>query len=300
MYSRWASFAVIVLWLTTMTWLVKEKVLPALLIGEPPDGQKVLAARESVPLVGWHLRWNGEPVGWALSLTERSSNQVTEIRSRVRFERLPLGDITPGWLPALFDSVDAIPSRIRADANTRLLLDSDGQLMNIRSSVRFEPFGEEISMVGEVRGVVMKLVVRSRGLCYRTEMPIDPTAIHGEALSPQTQLPGLHEGQTWTVEVGSPLSYPTCPVEVLQASVVGLNRLCWQGEMLPVWLVEYHTNPGHRLSTASETRGRLWVRPDGTVLVQEVSILNAKMRFVRMEQEEAEALADQYELTVTQ
>ena len=112
------------------------------------------------------------------------------------------------------------------------------------------------------------------------------------SLSPQTQLPGLREGQTWTVEVCNLLSYPNKPVEILHAGVVGLERLFWQGKMVHAWLVEYHNNPGSELSPTVEPRGRLWVQLDGTVLMQEVSILNSRMKFVRMDQKQAEVVAE--------
>ncbi len=300
MYSRWANFTVIVLWLATMTWLVKARMLPSLLVGEPPDRQNILAARQKEPLVGWHLCWNNQAVGWALSLTRPLPRGFTEIRSRVHFARLPIGEMTPGWLRALLDTLEAPPAWIKADARTTLSVDADGQLSRVQSTVHFGSLGEAVCMTGEVKGTKMAISVQSRELSDQREIPINIKALRGETFSPQTQLPGLHKGQTWTVEVCSPLGYASSPVEVLQAKVVELDRFFWRGDMLPAWRVEYHSKPGFQLSTAREPRGCLWVRPDGTVLAQEVSILNSKMRFVRMGETEAAALADKHKLTGTQ
>jgi len=291
MYSRWANFLVVVLWVATMTWLVKEKVLPPLLVGEPPDSQSILAAREVEPLVGWEACCSGEPIGWAISLTRSLPGESAEIRSRVHFERLPVGRLAPGWLRAILATLPAAPARIQADAQSRILMDAQGQLTRLESSVWFEPLREEVSMRGKVEGAHLVVAVRSGGLTYRTKVAIDPEALHGEALSPQTQLPGLHEGQTWTIDVCSPLGYPNSAVETLQARVVGQVRLHWHGRMQHVWLVEYHGNPGSRLSSAGEPRGRLWVRHDGAVLIQEVTLFSSKMKFIRMGDAEAAALA---------
>ena len=42
MYSRWSNVAVVILWLSAMGWLMAEKVLPPLLIGEPPKSLSAL------------------------------------------------------------------------------------------------------------------------------------------------------------------------------------------------------------------------------------------------------------------
>ena len=53
MYSRWFNAAVVVLWLATMSWLVTEKVLPPLLVGEPPSYHQVIEAQNA------SRRWAG-------------------------------------------------------------------------------------------------------------------------------------------------------------------------------------------------------------------------------------------------
>ena len=296
MHGRWVNLAVIVLWLVTMSWLVTEKVLPPLLIGEPPSSKTVLAARVQQPLVGWKVCWNEEPIGWALSRTQRRPDESTEIHSRVHFERLPLGDLTPGWLRAMFDSMASVAPSIAADARGTMLLDPDGRLSRIESRMRFEPLGEEVALIGRVEGTQLKLMLRSREyINYQTAIAINAETLHGQVFSPQTQLPGLHEGQTWTVEVCSPLRYPGNPVEILHAEVAGQQRVLWGDRMILVWLVKYHDNPGSRLSNKeTKPRGRLWVRPDGTVLVQEIHVFGSWMKFVRMSEEEADELAQEH------
>ncbi|HLA85961.1 MAG TPA: hypothetical protein VJL29_14310 [Thermoguttaceae bacterium] len=295
MISRWANFAVVALWLATMTWLVKEKVLPPLLVGEPPSVQAVLAAREQEPLVGWRVCWNGEPIGWALSRVQPRPDRSTDILSRVLFERLPLGELTPGWLRAMFNTLANVPAHIRADACNQLLLDPQGRLARVESSVRFEPFDRQVTLSGRVDGNRLILSVRSHDLVdYGTTIPFDPEVLHGDVLSPQTQLPGLRVGQTWTVEACSPLCYPNNPLESLQAEVVGIERMEWQGKSEPVWRVEYRGSAGSRLSNDNQPRGRLWVRLDGTILIQEINVFSVRMKFQRMSEKEAETLAEEH------
>jgi len=65
MSSRWFNTAVVVLWLATMSWLVKEKVLPPLLIGEPPSYSEIIEAqnREFARRLGRVLGWTSDRLG---------------------------------------------------------------------------------------------------------------------------------------------------------------------------------------------------------------------------------------------
>lgn len=49
MHSRWFNLTVVLLWLTMMTWLIKLKVMPAMLIGEPPSYAEILDAQARTP-----------------------------------------------------------------------------------------------------------------------------------------------------------------------------------------------------------------------------------------------------------
>ena len=88
MYSRWYTAAVVILWLSAMSWLVIEKVLPPLLAGDPPSYRTILEARKRQPPVGWRMALNGRRLGWALCTTGRQPNGLMEVRSRVHFVHL--------------------------------------------------------------------------------------------------------------------------------------------------------------------------------------------------------------------
>jgi hypothetical protein len=110
-------------------------------------------------------------------------------------------------------------------------------------------------------------------------------ALVGDALSPQTRLPKLRVGQTWTVPVYSPFRPPRCPLEILQATVERNEGITWNGRKVEAWLVVYSSDPGAGLDSAKTSRGKLWVRHDGTVLKQELMILSSRLSFVRLPSE---------------
>lgn len=289
MYSRWFSTAVVLLWLSTMGWLVKEKVLPPLLLGDPPSNQTILEARRGDPPIAWQILWNCREVGWASSSTKQLEDGSTRVESHVHFDDLPIDEMAPGWLRAIFNAVrragddDAghASRNIETDAVSSLLIDASNRLSEIESSVSFQPSGQTISMHGVAKGDKLKITIRSFDVDMNTQLPLDSDALLRDALSPTTRLPNLYEGQTWTVSVLTPLKYPNSPHEILLAKVEGLRRISHAGSATAAWLVTYSENPGTKLSTDTKPRAKLWVRRDGVVLRQEMSILNSTMTFVR-------------------
>ncbi len=292
MYSRWFNLAVVLLWLATMSWLVKSKVLPPLLVGEPPSYQTILDGRRREPPIGWRLAINERPVGWALTTIEPQSDGLIEIGSHVQFDELPLDELTPAWLRSLWRWVDEPLLRQAMDVRSALLLDPLGRLTRFESTVGIGPAKELISLTGEVVGSQVLLSVRSGEFLYRSEAPLPAQALAGDLLQPQTRLPGLRQGQAWTVPVYSPLRPPNRPLEMLYAEVEGDHLVAWEDRTERVWLVVYRSDPAASPAGRRETRGRLWVRRDGTVLKQEVSLFGSRLTFSRVPEHEVPALQE--------
>jgi hypothetical protein len=293
MYSRWYNVAVVALWLATMGWLVSQKVLPSLLIGEPPDYQTILAAQMGSPPVGWQLLWNDRKrLGWAVTSVHPLPNGLTEVRSFVHFSELPLGEIVPDWLQGMFQPLDPVGSRLKMDARSTLTFDPLQRLSQFESAVRFQPKVDAIKMWGRIDGAKLQLVIHCADLPpYETEVPAPRNTLLSDALSPHGYLPGLKEGQRWTEESYGPLRPPNSPREILHATVECKEPTTWNGQVVETLRVVYRSDPGSALGSAGSPRGKLWVRRDGTVLKQQVTVLRSTMTFVRTSDEEAERLA---------
>lgn len=287
MYSRWFNYAVVMLWLTAMGWLVVKKVLPPLRVGEPPSYRTILAAQKRESSVGWRMDFNGQPLGWALSTTSRGPGQVTEIRNHVHFDELPLRELAPAWLRPMLPA-----ARLEMEARSTMIIDPLDRLERFRSEVHLDPLEDAIILEGNVDGNRLKLMVRVGGVSYYTEEYLPADALLGDALSPQTQLPGLRKGQTWTVPVYSPLRPLKSPLEILQATVERMEPVVWGGHAEETWLVVYHREAGSVLGRDRTPRGKLWVRRDGTVLQQQVVIFDSSMTFRRLPDDQAAALAE--------
>jgi len=298
MYSRWYNVTVVLLWLAAMTWLTVVKVLPPLLIGEPPSNATILAARMREPPVAWELYLEGERIGWALCTIDALPHELTEIRSRVHFERLPLRQIVPEWLAAMLQPLEGSMGRLQMDTESMVIIDPLRRLSQVESAIWFDPMKDAIRMRGTVEDNRLKVEIRAGGEKiggHDVYLPSD--ALLGDALSPQTHLPGLRKGQTWTVEVYSPLRPPSgpldSPLEILAAEVDKVESIRWNGRAVDTWRVVYRSDRGAELGGTPPPRGRAWVRcRDGTVLKQQATIFNSTMTFVRLPDDQTRSLAE--------
>lgn len=288
MYGRLFNAAVVVFWLATMSWLIARKVLPPLLVGDPPDYRAIAAAQHEEKLVGWDVRLNGQRVGRALNTIEHARDGGTELRSWVHFKQIAWSDAVPGWLLQVLKRLDSSAlDGVSMDARSTISLDADGQLKGFDCRVQLEPLLATIDMVGTVVGSRMHVTLQSGQLfSYETAIDIPAGFSVDDGLSPQARLPGLRSGQRWTVPTFSPLRPPNSPMQILNATVDTTAPIQWDGKRQQCLLVTYRPETG--LSWNNEApQGRVWVRRDGLVLRQAVSLLDCTLTFERMRPEQA-------------
>src|SRR4051812_40227500 len=96
MTSRWFNVTVILFWLTTMGWLVQNKILPSWVVGEPPTYRTILDdVGENPAPVGWTIALDDRQLGWAITRAERFEQGGYQLRSRVRLSRMPVEPMLP-------------------------------------------------------------------------------------------------------------------------------------------------------------------------------------------------------------
>ncbi len=292
MYSRWFNFAVLGLWLTSMGWLVTTKVIPPFLVGNPPSHATILAAQREDRPIGWTIEWNGRPLGWAVTFTQGHSEGVTEVRSLVHFDELPIEEFIPDWLRVMLPPLAQERIRLPVESQSSLLFDPLGRLSRFESSVRLDVEQPFVRMRGTADGAKMVLWLRVGDLPpFDAELPVPRDALLGDALSPQSRLPGLRERQTWTVESYSPLRPPNSPKELLYADVESRQPFFWNGRKVDTFLVVYRTDAAEAVGGAGAVRAKLWVQLDGNVLKQQVFLFRSTLTFLRMNEHDAAPLA---------
>ncbi|MGA2617934.1 MAG: hypothetical protein ABSF26_10005 [Thermoguttaceae bacterium] len=308
MGSRWYGIAVVMLWLAAMGWLVVRKVLPPLLVGDPPTYETILKTDRPQPPLGWTLLFNGQRIGWAVSTVTRQRNpadaqpnQTTEIRSLVHFSRIPIERWFLPFRRSLAGPGGQRPGHLEVEVESTVLIDPLDRLAEFDSSLRVQPTQSLVRIQGSVEGAKLKLSIHAGEFSYDSELPLRSESMLSDSFAPQTRLPGLRLGQHWTISSYSPMaiiSNPVglvqsrSPIEILQARVEGFELLPWHGHKERVWLVVYRTEAAGELADDKNVRNRLWVRPDGTILRQEVMMGAYTLSFLRMPDDEAAALAN--------
>jgi hypothetical protein len=301
MHSRWYTIAVVVLWLASMGWLVGKKLLPALWVGDPPEARSILAARQDESVVGWIIVCNSERTGWALNSIKPTASGMTRAHSRVHFEdMLRLSRSLPTWLGKAFDQIRGhLPAQLEMDLENESEFDTLGRLSNFLSVVRFPPVDDPaIKVRGTIDGAQMQLLIRSGEFNHEAQVAAPRNSMLNDALSPQTRLPGLREGQTWTVEVYSPLqtfnpNNPKDPREILLATVEAREAVVWEGRHTLAWVVVYRSDSATAANQSAKPVGKVWVLRDGLVVKQQILFFGSTVTFYRLTEAQALSLAGQ-------
>ncbi|HVU87478.1 MAG TPA: hypothetical protein VHD36_09150 [Pirellulales bacterium] len=306
MFNRGYTIAIFAFWLATSGWLVKEKLLPPLIVGDPPTYGTILAADPEDQSVAWEILLNGRSLGGAVTTTEHLADGISQLRCRVSLQELPLSELTPAWLTAFVKVLDTSrrdgEAIIAVESETIIDIDPLNRPLNFSSVTKIGPpeqgsgrrsfmSGVEFNVVmrGKIVGDLMQVAIRAGELEYHTEINLPADALIGDVLSPQTRLPGLRVGQTWTVPIFSPFRPPNSPVEVLHATVERKDPILWHDRIVPALLVVYRGDPGRGLSSDQGARAQMWVDYEGEVVKQEIHLLSSRMTFVRVHPDEPAA-----------
>ncbi len=283
------NVVVILFWLATMSWLVVAKIVPPLRVGEPPSYASIVNESPDEPPACWAIRMRGQTVGWAVNGLERRKEGIAEFYSRVYLAELPLDELAPGWLATVLKPVFANLKLIDVNKQSKLVVDPLGRLSEFESRVHLGGIPDAIKVSGQVEGSTLKLTVKSGDVSVTADRTMTPNSLMSDELSPQTRMPNLRVGQTWTVPLYSPFRAPHSPVEILQATVEREDRCRWGGRSVPTRLVVYRGDSGSGRG-GDQTRGRMWVRHDGVVLRQEVTVFATPIQFERLPESQAREL----------
>ncbi len=168
-----------------------------------------------------------------------------------------------------------------------LWFDHYGALRHFTTTV---DLGSELRFLhidGQVNGKTLELVARSQVLTgndhqlYQNEVQLPPNGLVADTFSPRPELGRLRVGQSWTFQSYRPFM-PHNSLELIEATVEREEVIEWDGQLAKTYLLAYRRNAGSGLSATREPVARLWVRADGTVLRQDVSLANLRVQFLRL------------------
>jgi hypothetical protein len=264
---------VVLLWGGTMSWLMVARILPPFFHGEPPThGLRVRGEP-----VCWQIEYRGDSIGYAVSQAVAGALGTTEIHSRVLLEEIGIRELAPQWMGSLVRGL----GKISVDTRTCLVLDSFGNLSSFETKVRLNDMPLVMRVLGRVDGAELRLKIQSGEMTHEMSYPVPSEALSINELIPEPKLLQVYVGRKWQQEVFSPFRPPTNSMEILQAEVVEEGNLEHRGEDVLARKIEFRSLTAAGVAADNTLRSVVWVAEDGTVLQQDIHLMNAKLRFVR-------------------
>lgn len=271
-----------------MSWLFVAKILPSFWMGDPPS-----TGVKSFEPVCWNVRIGDRHIGWAVSQSVPGASDSLEIHSRIVVERLPLDRlipfdrVAPRWTVALLNRT----SSLRLDMRSRTTLDSLDQLAMFETQVQLNELPTPFYIRGTVRGGRLEMKSQFGDQVHRFDYPWNRKALLGSELMPDAKLLQVYVGRRWQREVYNPLLGDKGPSELIEAEVVEEEPLYFQGELHTTRRIEYRSVNADGVSSSNRRRATLWVAEDGTVLREELALMDLVLTFDRVSAARAEELA---------
>ena len=279
MANRLFVMAVVALWLASMSWLISDRILPSFFEGEPPLEETY----EKGKAVAWQVKWEEEVVGTASSVRLPGVGGTTDLHNRIRMTSIPLMDLAPTWMRTAIGNF----GDISFDANTRIEFDALGNFSAFNSRVVINDMPSLLNISGRVDDSNLNLNVRSGEVSYKTSVYIPESDSMNEILFPTSMLPDMYVGRTWREEVYNPFKNPGDPIDMFQAEVVSKEPIAFGGQLRDVYRVEFRSMNVSGIAHEARLQAECWVEPSGKVLRRDVHFGTAKLRFERLESDEA-------------
>ena len=282
MANRVFVLAVVALWLSSMAWLLTERVLPGLGDGQPPT---IETFPKNQP-IAWNVEWAGKHVGNAASISVEGVGGTVELHNRISLTEVPISDLAPTWMRM------AVPGlgKMSLDMVSRIEVDALGNFSSFLSKVSLNDMPSVLRISGRVKDSYLKLNVSTGSLPYEVSVYLPDSKSLNEALFPGAELPYMYMGRHWQEEVYSPFCASGDPIELVKAEVVGEETLMYGGEPKRVFRVEYQGMLGSGIADKARLQAISWVEPNGMILRRDVNMGNSKLRFHRLTDEEAEEI----------
>ena len=279
MYRPTVTALILVFAAIANSWLFITRVLPTLASDTPPGYQSIYASTKDTSTIAWTISLNDNPVGSAFSIVEPSPSGTATVWSSLQLVDLPLNDLLPPWANTLLGTHGGtLHTSIQLEAFGRMTINSRGELRDFQSIVKVPGSQQTVRLRGRITpDNKVTVSLHSGNLQYETTRHLPDNLSIRDELSPQATMPGISQGQHWTVPIYSPLRPSHKPIEILYASVAGHEALHFDDQLVNADIVNYRSTPNDH----QPPRSRIWVAPHGKVLQHESTILGAKLLFMR-------------------
>ena len=264
---------VVLLWVGTMSWLMVARILPPFFHGAPPTHGTMV--RDPVC---WEIEYAGRPCGLAVSQAVPGDGETTEIHSRIKIDGIEIRELAPQWMSSLVNSLGEVAFDIRS----AFVLDSLGNLSSFTTKVHLNDLPLVMKVVGKVDGAELVIKIQTGDVTHPPmSYPVPSASLLTSELVPEPKLLPVYVGRKWQQEVYSPFRAPGNSLEIMQAEVVDERNIDHRGERVHARKIEYRSLSSVGVGVDNSLRAVCWVADDGTVLRQDVYLMDAKLRIER-------------------
>jgi hypothetical protein len=276
---------VVLLWMGTMSWLMVARILPPFFNGEPP-GHGAMVRDEPVC---WDIEHDGELVGQAVSKAVPGALGTTEVHSRVQLEGLDIRKLAPQWMSTIVRGIGAIS----LDTRSRITIDTFGNLSSFETRIRLNDLPLVMKVAGRIDGPNLVLKITSGDVTHTARYPVPKNSLLASELIPEPKLLQVYVGRKWQQEIYSPFRPPSDSLEILQAEVVEESWFDRRGERTRAKKIEFRAMSPAGVAADNTLRAVVWVGEDGTVLRQDLHLMDTKLRFERRHEPHMLKLAEE-------
>jgi hypothetical protein len=170
---------------------------------------------------------------------------------------------------------------ITLDTRTSLVLDSLGKLSSFDTRVWLNDLPLVMKVLGRIDGAELLLKLQTGEVTHESRYPVPVRALLASELIPEPKLLQVYVGRKWQQDVYSPFRPPSSSMEIMQAEVVEEAWIEHRGERIRARKIEYRTLPPAGVASSATLRAVVWVDAEGTVLRQDMHLMDARLRFER-------------------
>jgi hypothetical protein len=280
MPHRLVCLAILLFWSIAAGALFTRDLLPDLMIGTPPDLRTISRGQQS-----------SKPTRWAIQVAEDPALLNLRLVGQAETKSALQAD---GWMwmtsNVVIDAADLLKGgRFQTSHEERLEvlstyeIDPSGNLFAFRASVRAAEQPDDLMVLeGKVKGDTLEVQARGPLPIFNwgpRTLPYQARGMVQNTLGPMDRMPGLQVGQRWESRIISPL---TGRVETVRFEVARKAVITWGNS--PVAALEV-------VARATPLSIRIWVRPDGVVLRQEVPFPFVRLVLDRLPEDGEAAVA---------
>ncbi|MEK7867551.1 MAG: hypothetical protein AAB434_12800 [Planctomycetota bacterium] len=248
-------------WLTMMTLLVKEDVLPAFGRRGDPGYRTLLLKKQNYEETTMGIYVGEQKIGFAHEVIRPNSDggYVTSNET----------DLDGGRLGV--DSKILFRSNTTIDAAFRLAaFDLSASVFGAEASVRGTVF-EDVLIIS-TEGLSATGIPKS-GASEEKRIPLDGPMTLSTGLSPFTGMPELEVGKEWTIVTVDPIeaAFGSLSTQSRRAHVEKKETITWEGTQVETFVVKVET----RQRFARECTA--WITKDGEILKQRVGLIEMRL-----------------------